>query len=162
MSDAVLVDVAGNTIEPGDWVVYPQMSGRSVQIVLGKLVSYNGKTAKIERIEGGRWQPGWRSTKYRDKRTGKGINIWSAGMAHWEKQPRTFYRNRQTGIEIEPEEFYRRRVNYHDWERKYERGVLKDYVEEYRPELPAVTIHNVSNIVKVTAAMFVPEREGEQ
>lgn len=169
MSDVQpLVDVAGNTIEVGDWVVYPQMSGRSVQIVLGKLVGWNGSTAQIERVEGGRWTPGYRSTKHRDRRTGANINIYTDDWRHWEIRPHSTYV--LDGEEISQEELDRQhplsesfnngwgrtsQSDYHaliarrQYKPSYHPGALKDYVEEYTAPLKPVTIHNVRNIVKV-------------
>lgn len=147
-----LVDITGATISVGDTVVYPQMSGRCVQMVLGTLVEWNGKTAKIQRIEGGRWSASYAGTRYRDKRTGKGISIWTADYRHWEVPPKTVYIHRQTKKEISKEEYYSnyRHGDYVNYEEDYRRGTLKDYVEEYTPPAKPVTIHNVENIVRVS------------
>ncbi|MFY1686300.1 hypothetical protein [Plantactinospora sp. WMMB782] len=165
----VLIDVAGQEIRPGDPVVYPQMSGRSVQMVLGTLVSYNGKSAKIERQEGTRWSAGYQRTRYRDKRTGKGIDPYASDKG-WEVKAHYLYTHKETGEVISEEELNRRHpivANWsaygyrgqndaswaarHQYERQYVQGVLKDYVEEYRSAPTPVTIHNVKNIVKVPA-----------
>lgn len=170
MSDeTILKDVAGHIIEPGDDVVYPQMSGRSVQMVLGKLLSYNGKTAQIERAQGTRWGASYNRTRYRDKRTGKGIDPYASDK-HWEVKAHYKYTHKETGEVISEEEINRRhpfrwsgyysdarqnelaREGRRQYEREYIRGVLKDYVEEYKDAPKPVTIHNVSNIVKVMPA----------
>lgn len=164
-----LVDVAGHTIEPGDTVVYPQMSGRSVQMVLGTLVSYDGKVAQIRRQEGSRWNSHYISKRYRDKRTGKGIDKNAASGKHYKVLPRSGYRHRETGEEISERELYTRypyglhgtyglggytdhRAERAKWDAFYDSGVLHDYVEEYTPEPTPVTIRNVSNLVKVVPA----------
>jgi hypothetical protein len=157
-----LVDVAGNTINIGDPVVYPQMSGRSVQQVLGKLVAYNGKTAQIERVEGGRWKAGYQSTKHRDTRTGKNINVWSNSMAHWLRQPSlTYVHEDPSKPALTEREFFARfpwsrssqpsdeRFKY---TRTYDRGQLHDYMEEFTEPLKPVTIRCLDNIVKVVPA----------
>ncbi|MFC3504420.1 hypothetical protein ACFOOK_26110 [Micromonospora krabiensis] len=165
MSDeTVLKDITGNVIEPGDTVVYPQMSGRSVQIVLGKLLSYNGKTAQIERTEGARWGASYNRTRYRDKRTGKGIDPYASDK-HWETRAHYLYTHETTGEVISEEEMNRRFPLTWGWESdrasrrkrqefkgQYVPGVLKDYVEEYKDAPKPVTIHNVKNIVKVVTA----------
>ncbi|MFC4089316.1 hypothetical protein [Micromonospora sp. GCM10011541] len=161
-----LKDIAGHTIEPGDTIVYPQMSGRSVQMVLGTLRSYNGKTAQIDRTEGSRWSAGYQRTRYRDKRTGKGIDPYASDK-HWEVRAHHLYTHKETGEVISEEELERRHPYKIEWgytysrqlsadtlarrqyERKYVPGVLKDYVEEYRNAPAPVTIQNVKNIVKV-------------
>lgn len=72
-----LTDILGQNIEPGDLVVYPQMSGRSVQMVVAEFQSYNGKTAKLMRQEGSRWQAEYRGKRYIDTRSDKSIGIWT-------------------------------------------------------------------------------------
>ncbi|MEU7570286.1 hypothetical protein [Micromonospora sp. NPDC049240] len=166
MSEA-LTDILGNTIEPGDPVVYPQSSGRSVQMVLGKLVGYNGKTAQIQRDQGSRWGAGYQSTRYRDKRTGKRINPYESDE-HWASRPHHRYVHKTTGEVVSEKELQDRHplvdpfsfaidpVNRPTWEarkpyeREYVPGVLADHVEEYQEPLKPVTIHNVRNIIKVT------------
>lgn len=159
-----LKDIAGNTIEPGDTVVYPQMSGRSVQMVLGKFLSYEGGKAQIERLEGSRWSASYSgTTRYRDKRTGKGIDPYAPSGKHYSVPPRGYYKHRETGEEISEEEF---RTRYPDrysgwhsysrddrsrWQGRCEPGVLHDYVEEYKAGPKPVTILNVGNIIKVEA-----------
>lgn len=171
MSDETLIDIAGNEIAPGDDVVYPQMSGRSVQMVRGKLVSYNGKTAQIERAEGSRWSASYNRTRYRDKRTGKGIDPYTASRKHYKVKPSHTFTNKETGEvlrafdgeEASPEykqvyetlygwNFYGREAAREQWASDYHRGEFHDYVEEYTDEPKPVTIHNVSNIVKVTVS----------
>lgn len=165
-----LTDILGNVIEPGDPVVYPQMSGRSVQMVLGKLVEYNGKTAKIERSQGSRWGATYNRTRYRDKRTGKGIDPYASDK-HWESRSHYEYVHRETGEVISQEELDRRHpidvrwnafayrgqndaawAERHKYGSRWVAGVLKDYVEEYHDAPKPVTIHNVRNIVKVVPA----------
>jgi hypothetical protein len=156
-----LTDIAGNEIAPGDTVVYPQMSGRSVQMVLGTFQGYNGKTAKILRQEGSRWEAEHRTSQYRDKRTGKGIHVHGNGYKHFRVPPSSWYVHKDTGEKLPYDEYAAR---YHEnprdwdyrvWEYVYDRGVLHDYVEEYKPEPKPVTIKNVSNIVKVVASNAV-------
>ncbi|MFY1620009.1 hypothetical protein [Micromonospora sp. WMMD736] len=166
----LLTDVAGNVIAPGDIVVYPQMSGRSVQIVLGKLLSYNGKTASIERMEGARWGASYQRTRYRDKRTGKGIDPYASDK-HWEVERGSIYTHRETGEVLTQRELDERHPLVVTWsaysyrgendaawaarnqyKASYRQGVLKDYVEEYEAATPPVTIHNVKNIVRVVPA----------
>lgn len=145
-----LTDIAGNTIEVGDTVVYPQMSGRCVQMVLGTLVSYDGSVAQVQRGSGSRWRASYGSTAYRDKRTGKGINPYANGnYPHHKVKPRTYYRNVRTDEEIDTEEYYRRYSDRRLWQQMYNPGVLHDYVEEYKPGPKPVTIRNVANLVKV-------------
>ncbi|MDG4783293.1 hypothetical protein O7614_26905 [Micromonospora sp. WMMD961] len=165
--ETVLKDILGQVIEPGDQVIYPQMSGRSVQMVLGKLVSYNGKTASIERARGSRWDSSYQRSRYRDKRTGKGIDPYASDK-HWEIRSHYVFTHKETG-EVVSEEEMDRRYPYamnepyysarnraaHEGRRQHESryvpGVLKDYVEEYRDAPKPVTIQNVRNIVKVVA-----------
>ncbi|MFD6636724.1 hypothetical protein ACFWDN_12975 [Micromonospora chalcea] len=159
-----LTDILGNDISPGDKVIYPQMSGRSVQLTLGTLVSYNGKTAQIQREQGSRWSAGggkWRA--WRDKRTGKGIDPYAASGKHYKVKPRDHWVHVETGEEISAEEYRSRfplRWGYYNepqpersrWQHKYDQGEWHDYVEEYTKPAPPVTITNVKNIVKVTLA----------
>ncbi|MEV1109982.1 hypothetical protein AB0I95_15205 [Micromonospora sp. NPDC049751] len=165
-----LKDILGQVIEPGDQVIYPQMSGRSVQMVLGKLISYNGKTASIARTGGSRWEASYNRTRYRDKRTGKGIDIWAGNGKHWEVEPGSIYTHPETGEVLTQEELDERHPLSVTWSaysyrgendaawaaryryvRSYRQGVHKDYVEKYRDAPKPVTIQNVRNIVKVTA-----------
>lgn len=76
MSDTVLTDILGQEIQPGDTVIYPQMSGRSVQIVLAEFLNYNGKTAQLVRKEGTRWKAEHRGAGYYDMRTGRKLNVY--------------------------------------------------------------------------------------
>lgn len=155
-----LVDILGQTIRPGDFVVYPQMSGRSVQMVLGQVVSFTEKTAQVRRVQGSRWLASYQSTRYRDKVTGKGIDPWATDK-HWIEKPKTVYIHRETGEEVSYEEFRDAvdRIPYHQFKLRreimdsyyseYRKGKLKDYVEKYVPEPKPVTISNLSNLVKV-------------
>lgn len=162
MSDT-LTDIAGQTINPGDTVVYPQMSGRSVQMVLGKLLKCDGKTAQIERLEGARWSTGHGGTRYRDKRTGKGIDPYAPSGKHYKVKPREWYAHKETGEEISYDEYRRRypmpyygyqypdnyKIQRQMWEHHVVAGEWHDYVESYKAAPKPVTIQNVSNIVKV-------------
>lgn len=165
----ILTDILGNEIVAGDPVIYPQMSGQSLQMVLGTLRSYNGRTASIERGEGTRWSAGHQSRKYRDKRTGKRIDPYASDK-HWESRAVHQYVHRKTGEAISEEELHLRhpivdpfsllldRKNRDTWEGRaqyrqdYVPGVLKDYIEEFWPALRLVTIHNVKNIIKVVSS----------
>ena len=156
-----LTDIAGNEIRPGDDVVYPQMSGRSVQMVRGKLVAYNGKTAKVERVEGSRWRATYGGeTRYRDKRTGKGIDPYRSNK-HYRVQPTSIVTHKVTGEVIRQDENREAFNEAYDtigcgvgpskseWVATWYRGELHDYVEEYTAAPKPSIIHNVKNIVKV-------------
>jgi hypothetical protein len=159
-----LTDILGNDIQPGDKVIYPQASGRSVQLAVGEFVSYNGKTAQIRREQGSRWSTGsgkWRA--WRDKRTGKGIDPYAASGKHYKVKPRDYFVHVETGEEISREEMAARfpsrwgwtyldeaqQAERNKWQYKHDSGEWHDYVEEYTKPAPPVTITNVKNIVKV-------------
>lgn len=155
--DQILIDVAGNELAVGDTVVYPQMSGRSVQMVLGIFKGYNGKTAKIERTEGSRWSAEYTRTRFRDKRTGKGIDPY-ATKKHFKVEPSSWYVHKETGEKISYDEGAARyRASWTTgtgwdatkWKYHHDRGEYQDYVEEYTAAPKPVTIQNVTNIVKV-------------
>jgi len=146
-----LTDIAGNELNEGDTVVYPQMSGRSVQMVLGTFVGYNGKTARIVRLEGSRWRASYPDTKYRDTRTGKTINVYGKGYPeHFKTVGYESWVHEVTGLELSSKQYYELPAGERTlYRHRYHKGVLQDYIEEYTPEPKPVTIQNVSNIVKV-------------
>lgn len=168
MTDETLTDIAGNEIRPGDDVVYPQMSGRSVQMVRGKLVEYNGKTAKVERVEGSRWSASYGGEiRYRDKRTGKGIDP-TRTLKHYKVKPSHTFTHSETGEVLrkvegeEASEEYRTVYYQYDrstwyggsgfdprWKPQYHPGVYHDYVEKHTAAPKPSIIHNVKNIVKI-------------
>jgi hypothetical protein len=174
MSEEVepLVDIAGHTLAIGDTVVYPQQSGRSVQMVLGELISWNGKTAQIRRSGGSRWKPSYENTRYRDTRTGKNVNIYAGNYEHFEVKPRSYLKHSETGEELSDVEHRQRypfvssyvygggiKDDRYKWLAKYDQGVLKEYIEKYSEDAKPVTIKNVSNIVKVVVDGDVQEAE---
>lgn len=154
-----LIDIAGNKIVPGDYITYIQMSGRSAQVVLGKLIKFTGPIdsraftgATVQRLGGGRWSASYARTRYRDKRTGNGIDIWSVGFKHWEIPPSTTYVHKVTGAELTEEEF--RNISganwtvWHDYNSRYNPGTHKDYVEAYADPSPPVTLKVLANVMK--------------
>jgi len=147
MEGEFLTDVAGQEIRVGDYVAYPQMSGRSVQMVLGKLIEIDDKgRAKVVRMEGSRWTASYTRTKWIDKRTGKGID--RSNRKHQE---------RHAGY-IKDGEYYTHEEMFDGtggayWQAteygyRYTGPIYKDYVQEVPSEKP-VLIGNVQNLVKV-------------
>lgn len=167
-----LIDINDQEIEVGDTVVYPQMSGRSVQMVKAKVVAINhggdGKggqivtSVQVQRLQGARWDATsmYTSTKYRDKRTGKNVDIYKTDK-HYEVVPSCSLVERSTGQVVwtgshsgeAPWQFRDCYGPYSRYVFQWNKGKLHDYVEEYKPEprLPLSTISNVKNVVKVLA-----------
>ncbi len=147
-----ITDILGNTIKPGDTVVYPQMSGRSVQMVVAEYLDLVNGKAQLRRKEGARWTSGSASTKYRDKRTGKNINPHFA--VHQASPSEHWFENKQTGDRLSSHDYYSQGGEYWrtrgEWEHVYVPPVYKDYVEKYEKPVSPVLISNIENIIKVT------------
>ena len=146
-----LVDVAGHEIVEGDYVAYPQMSGRSAQTVLGQVVKIGPNSVQVKKVAGARWSPSYDLTQYFDTRDGKDRRIrwiYSEDEA-WLRPPRGYYVHRETGEEISGEEYYPlpwgERTNY-DYHR--DPGQLQDWVE-VREVYKTVNIKIRENLVWV-------------
>jgi hypothetical protein len=129
---------------PGDTIVYPAASGRSINMVAATVISINEKgTVRVQPFEGARWKRSSR-IRYIDTRTGKGIDPW---LDEHIKQP-PHRRHKMTGLKLTWEEWHRLPfLQQQDFE--YVRVTLKDYVGTVDDGPAPVNLKVTKNIVKV-------------
>lgn len=140
-------DFLGRTFGPGDTVVYPAQSGRSVNMVKARVISINPSgTVTVQPLMSARWEQHSGQTRYVDGRTGKGIDP-NRGTRHVETAGH--YRNTRTGATVEW-------VPYADWrvwrerdEYVYVPTKFKDYVTEKHEDPKPVALKVTKNIVRV-------------
>lgn len=136
-------DFLGNEYGIGDTIVYAAMSGRSVNMVLAEIVSFNESgTTTVQPLEGARWKQHSSRTRYIDSRSGKGIDPWFD--KHIEVQ--RHYIHNTTGERIDD-------LYEIDWRLRGEYRtvpvVYKDYVTQVTSGPKPVTLQITKNIVKV-------------
>ena len=152
-------DFLGNEFGPGDLIVYPKMSGRSVCLVKGRVVKFNPSGSvtiqpETESWHGGRDRSG--TTRYIDTRTGKSFNPYydSAnehqvrGSGYIHKPSGTFvecvdYSNLRSEAYRTPGKWQEIRNDY-----EYSQVIWKDYVKIETTVKP-VTITRTDNIVLI-------------
>lgn len=152
MSDEqVKLDFLGQKYGVGDTIVYAGTSGRSVQMVLGRVVKFNPTgSVKVQPIDqASRWKQHHGSSHFIDSRTGKRIDPYREDGGHI-KVP-SFYRHEETGEELSYSELgtrtrgnYLERAKFH-----YVSTVFQDWVVKVDEPVKSVTLHVTENILKV-------------
>lgn len=152
-------DFLGKEFGPGDLIVYPKMSGRSVCLVKGRVVKFNPSGSvtiqpETESWQGGRERSG--TTRYIDTRTGKGFNPYYDGAA--QHQIRGYgYIHTPTDTFVEYEDYnnlrteaYRTPGKWQTMQRDYQWApvIWKDYVKVENTVKP-VTITRTDNILLI-------------
>lgn len=148
-------DWLGNEYDVGDLVLYAAGSGRSITMVLARVVELrdNGNV-KVQPLKSSRWQQHSARGYYVDTRTGRHIEPWSPSGEHIKSHG--FRRDRKTHERL-TEKFDHmhngyytdagRKVSYGDWEyvpTEYQPWVEHRYEDAPRP----VTLTVTKNIVK--------------
>ena len=159
-------DWLGNDYGPGDTVLYAAQSGRSVTMVLGKVVSINElifdeaergfvriekasdtairngaehkTTVTVQPLKSSRWKQHYGHTRYVDTRTGKGIDPWLDKHIAGGG-----YRvNKLTGKRMAADDYS---TMHYDWVT----AEFKDYVKEIHEGPKPVTLTVTDNIVRM-------------
>lgn len=153
-------DWLGQPYGPGDLVLYPAGSGRSITMVIGEVLKVNKSgSVSIRPIRSSRWKQHYGRSKYIDERTGKTI-LNPYGAEHIESPGH--YRNKTTGDEISSDHYYdlrRRDVVAALSGYEYVPTVFKDYVKFVVEPTKSVTVSVTENITKWTGEL--PEEAGD-
>lgn len=145
-------DWLGQPIEIGDHLLYPAGSGRSITMVLAKLVRiHDNGSVTVEPVKASRWKQHYGRTRYIDTRTGKGIDPFrDPHIADGGYKYRT-----DTGERVTEEEEYQlirsRAMKWSDF--SYKTVEFKDYVQRVDQATTAVHISVVENITKWTGEL---------
>lgn len=143
-------DFLGNEYKPGDYVIYAQSAGRSINMVKGQVVDIkdNGNV-RIQPIAGSRWTSHHGSTYTVDNRTGKRIEPWK-GTKHIKAE--SHYVHTATGTVLSNTSSIHSVCKANGWnyykDIKYVPTVFNDYVETRTSPIKPVTIIVTENIVK--------------
>lgn len=161
-------DFLGNEFGPGDLVVYPKSSGRSVALVKGTVLKFNPSGSvqiqpETESWGGGRERSG--TTRYVDTRTGKTFDPYhDKNVVHMERD--RGYLHKETGEFVSNDEMDRERQRIigsfdHRYSRVAQEAVY-EYTRQYTYVLPvwkdyvktettvkSVTITRTDNIVLI-------------
>lgn len=147
----MIQDITGATIDVGDYVVYPQLSGSSVQMVIAEVVSFHASgKVRLKRLSGSRWQPWYTSYEYIDSRSGEEINVYTSDE-HISRSPGYEFCNTSGEIVfMKSSEYYQ--LRWHQREMlgaKYRPMEYKDYVQKVEKPSTYVYISNVKNLIKI-------------
>lgn len=157
-------DWLGNEYDVGDLVLYAAMSGRSVTMVLARVLAFNESgSVSLCPVKSSRWKQHYGRSYYIDNRTGKRIDPYRSDK-HVEVEAHYVHKNDPTQT-LSLEEYHNR--VWRDWARlgddhrnyEYVSTKFKDYVEYKTEPTQKVTIHITENIVKWTGE--VPEEKEE-
>lgn len=143
--ETVNVDWLGNPYTAGTYVVYAASGGRSINMIFGRVIRINPTgTVAIQPLKSSRWKHHSETTRYIDKRTGKGIDYWND--AHVETP--SWYRHDLTGREVQYQDRWDHNCVWHKPEDRYTYipQVMKDYVEEIKVPVKPVTLTVTENI----------------
>lgn len=144
----MFTDWLGQEVAVGDTIVYAAMSGRSVTMVLAKVVSFNESgSITVQPLQSSRWKQHYGRTRYIDTRTGKGIDPFATDKHTAEP---SYCRHKQTGERLSAEDINNGRLGYLDYE--YVPAVWKDYVEQVKEPTSKVTLTVTANVTKWTGA----------
>lgn len=155
-------DWLGNEYDVDDLVIYAAMSGRSVTMVLARVVRLNESgTVTVCPVKSSRWKQHYGKNYYIDNRTGKRIDPWRSDK-HVEVEAYYVHKNDPTRT-LSLDELHSR--TFRDWAKlgetlhdyEYVSTQFKDYVERKHEPTEKVTIHITENIVKWTGEL--PEEE---
>lgn len=159
-------DWLGNEYDVDDLVIYAAMSGRSVTMVLAKVISFNESgSVTLCPVKSSRWKQHYGRSIYIDNRTGKRIDPYRSDK-HVEVEAYFVHKdNPEWTLSINEynELPYRLRTKGGGKEDKYAYEYVstkfKDYVEYKTEPTQKVTIHITENIVKWTGEL--PEEKEE-
>lgn len=144
-------DWLGQEYGPDDLVLYAAMSGRSCNMVLGRVVRFGPRSVTVAPVKGARRQHGGR-TRYIDTRTGKGIDPWAASRKHIKRE--SGRENTETGEFISYDDLHALSLPWREEEARYPRApdgpwkyvpaVFHDYVKTSEPQVTLTVLKNVT------------------
>lgn len=161
-------DWLGQEIEVGDTVIYGGAgSGRSIQMVLAKVVKFNDSgSVTVLGIRGSRWKQHHTPSWYIDSRTSEKIDWWlpehkvSGGNYRFEDGTLSDWncrKKRHSGTYVYGDEAWRALGPDRVEMGTYQRRILKDYVTEVFGSVKPVTLTVTENITKWTGE--VPDED---
>lgn len=160
-------DWLGNEYDVGDLVLYAAMSGRSVTMVLARVLAFNESgSVSLCPVKSSRWKQHYGRSFYIDTRTGKRIDPYRSDKHVETPAYFTHKTNPEWTLSLEeynqlPYSFRTRNGGKEDRDAyEYVSTKFKDYVEYKIEPTQKVTIHITENIVKWTGELPEEKEEG--